>query len=179
MPKQTATRRVLSRITQMTNLTLFTVQDSTGEVDLRPSALPAVAGAILIALSGLLVWWWVDTPEPKAPPPPPPIAEAPVETPTVAALPPPPPPPPPVVREPPKKRTKKRVKKKPGRLTLDTRPWTRVYLGRRLLGMTPLVNKKLPSGKHQLRLVNPELGLKKTITVTIRPGKTTRIQKTL
>jgi serine/threonine-protein kinase len=89
----------------------------------------------------------------------------------------------PTIAESPKPRPKHRHKKKrslkPGWLTIDTRPWTEVYAGRRRLGLTPVVGVKLPSGKHELTLKNEKLGLVRRITVTIRPGKTTRIQRTL
>ena len=78
-------------------------------------------------------------------------------------------------------RPKKRAAKvaKSGWLTIDTRPWTEVYAGKRRLGLTPVVGVKLSTGKHELTLKNEKLGLIRKITVTIRPGKTTRIQRTL
>jgi len=62
----------------------------------------------------------------------------------------------------------------PGQLTFDARPWCNVSIGGRALGQTPIVNQTLPSGRHRLRCVNPELGLQRTVSVTIRPGETTR-----
>lgn len=41
-----------------------------------------------------------------------------------------------------------------GALTLDTDPWTKVFVGKRLLGETPLIEVSLPAGRQQLRLVN-------------------------
>ena len=66
-----------------------------------------------------------------------------------------------------------------GRLTIDTRPWTEVYLGDRRLGMTPMHGIQLPSGRHELELINEEVGLQRTIVVTIRPGRTERVSLTL
>ncbi len=66
-----------------------------------------------------------------------------------------------------------------GYLKLDTDPWTEVYLRRRRLGITPLLKVRLPSGRHRLRLVNTETGLKRSLSVTIRPGKTTTLFKKL
>ncbi|MEQ9501851.1 MAG: protein kinase [Deltaproteobacteria bacterium] len=70
-------------------------------------------------------------------------------------------------------------KKGTGQLTIDTTPWTVVYLGDKKLGMTPLQGVKLPSGKHRLRLSNPNSGAEASIVVTIRAGRTTRIRRTL
>ena len=39
-----------------------------------------------------------------------------------------------------------------GLLELNTTPWTDVYLGRKKLGMTPIMGYKLPAGKYKLRL---------------------------
>ena len=62
----------------------------------------------------------------------------------------------------------------PGRLTFDARPWCNVTVAGRHLGQTPIVNATLPAGRHRLVCVNPELGVRKVITVQIRPGETTR-----
>jgi eukaryotic-like serine/threonine-protein kinase len=157
--------RMLSRITQMTRMT---GASASMEVK-RPSKTP-IAIASLVAI--VAIAWFASRRED----PPPPVV--------VHAEPPPPPPPPvavtpTVAEEPPKKRKPPREKTGVGRLTIDTRPWTEVYLGKRRLGLTPVVGVKLPSGKHELTLKNGELGLTRRITVTIRPGKTTRIQRTL
>ncbi|HEX8819818.1 MAG TPA: serine/threonine-protein kinase [Archangium sp.] len=60
-----------------------------------------------------------------------------------------------------------------GRLTLDTVPWTRVFLRGRRLGDTPLIELALPAGQHQLKLVNEEKNISTVIEVEIRPGQTT------
>ncbi len=62
----------------------------------------------------------------------------------------------------------------PGRLTFDARPWCNVTVAGRRLGQTPIVNATLPAGRHRLVCSNPELGVRKVITVRIRPGETTR-----
>ncbi len=69
------------------------------------------------------------------------------------------------------------IRRAKGLLRLDTRPWTTVYLGRRKLGITPLLDIKLPAGRHKLRLVNKEAGRKTSIWVVIQPGKTTSLFK--
>ncbi|MBW1811200.1 MAG: protein kinase [Deltaproteobacteria bacterium] len=66
-----------------------------------------------------------------------------------------------------------------GFLRLNTDPWCEVYLGKRKLGITPLLGIKLPKGDHRLRLVNKDLGIDKNISVRIRPGKTTSLLKKL
>jgi hypothetical protein len=60
-----------------------------------------------------------------------------------------------------------------GLLNLDTTPWSRVTLGGRLLGTTPIVGASLPAGSHTLVLTNPELGSKTVYQVTIVAGMTT------
>jgi serine/threonine protein kinase len=60
----------------------------------------------------------------------------------------------------------------PGFLTLATTPWTRVQLGGRDLGTTPIMRIELPAGTHTLHLSNPEQGIDQTYRVTIEPGQT-------
>lgn len=62
----------------------------------------------------------------------------------------------------------------PGTLTFDARPWCNVTVAGRNLGQTPVVNASLPAGNHTLVCVNPELGARRSIRVTINPGETTR-----
>jgi hypothetical protein len=62
---------------------------------------------------------------------------------------------------------------KTGKLTIDTTPWTSVYLGNRKLGDTPLVQYPLPAGRQVLRLVNPEQNLSSTIEVDIAANDVT------
>lgn len=76
---------------------------------------------------------------------------------------------------PPKPETPRQSKKtpQPGKLTLDTTPWTRVFLRGKKLGDTPLIGVSLPAGKHQLKLVNEEKKISTIIEVDIRSGQTT------
>jgi len=62
-----------------------------------------------------------------------------------------------------------------GYLRLDTEPWSEIRLGKRKLGITPLLKIRLIAGKHRLTAVNRDQGIKKTIIVTIRPRKTTKL----
>ena len=66
-----------------------------------------------------------------------------------------------------------------GLLEVNTSPWTEVYLGRKKLGITPIMGYKLPAGKYKLRLINKKWAISKTIFVTINAGKTTKLVKTL
>jgi serine/threonine-protein kinase len=57
----------------------------------------------------------------------------------------------------------------PGRLSLNTRPWSRVYLGSRLLGTTPLGDVEVGSGTVRLRLVDRD-GVEHTRSVSVPSG---------
>jgi hypothetical protein len=65
-----------------------------------------------------------------------------------------------------------------GYLTIDTTPWTSVYLGSRKLGDTPLIHVVVPAGRLKLLLRNDEAGVKQLVEVEVAPGKTasTRLQ---
>ncbi|QRK13738.1 serine/threonine protein kinase [Archangium violaceum] len=65
------------------------------------------------------------------------------------------------------------TKRARGRLSLDTTPWTYVYLRGRKLGDTPLIEFPLPAGRHQLKLVNEDRNISTVIEVEIHAGKTT------
>lgn len=54
-----------------------------------------------------------------------------------------------------------------GRLTLDAEPWAQVYIDGRLVGPTPLFEHRVPAGTVTVRLVNPSLGLEKTVRIEI------------
>jgi len=64
----------------------------------------------------------------------------------------------------------------PGSLTLNTYPWSKVYIDGTDLGRTPLVGHSLEAGEHTLRFVIPGLGDREiTETVTIVGGEETKI----
>jgi eukaryotic-like serine/threonine-protein kinase len=67
----------------------------------------------------------------------------------------------------------KAPKRASGRLTLDTTPWTHVYLRGRKLGDTPLIDQALPAGRHQLKLVNESKNISTVVEVEIRAGQST------
>jgi serine/threonine-protein kinase len=58
----------------------------------------------------------------------------------------------------------------PGEISINTRPWSRVYVGRRLLGTTPIGGAEVPSGNVRLRLVDRD-GNEHTRTVRVPPGE--------
>ncbi len=64
-----------------------------------------------------------------------------------------------------------------GRLTFDTVPWTEVYLDGRKLGVTPLVELQLPSGKHSLRLVNSEKQIDRGYDINIANDETLTVPR--
>jgi serine/threonine protein kinase len=74
-------------------------------------------------------------------------------------------------------RTEPVVKK--GMLTIDTKPWTEIHLGKRKLGITPLLNVELPAGRHRLKIINKGRGINETLEVVVKAGKKTTIKKTL
>ncbi len=63
-----------------------------------------------------------------------------------------------------------------GQLTVDTVPWSRVYVDKKLAGDTPVVELLLPAGMHRLRLVNPEAGIDRRVNVRVRPNETTALK---
>jgi len=56
-----------------------------------------------------------------------------------------------------------------GTLSVNTRPWSRVYLGARQLGTTPIGRASVPAGAVQLRLVDRD-GNEHRRTVQVAPG---------
>jgi eukaryotic-like serine/threonine-protein kinase len=60
-----------------------------------------------------------------------------------------------------------------GKLTLDTVPWSSVYLNGRKLGDTPLVDYALRPGFHELKLVNEAKGISQVVELEVVAGKTT------
>jgi serine/threonine protein kinase len=73
--------------------------------------------------------------------------------------------------------TKKEQKSKPsprfGYLSINAMPWAEVYLDGKKIGVTP-VKKKIPAGKHWLKLYNRNQKIAKTIEIQIKPGMLTK-----
>ena len=205
-PERSAPDRVLSRLTQqLQNLTRVVTGPADSSVSSNPSppknsrALLLLIIVLILALVpvGAVAWRLSAQPsevieieplprlaatkvEPKAEPEPPPVPtkppeDTPPEPPAKVA--------PPLATKTARPKTAPRAKtapkrRSPGRLTIDTRPWTEVFLEGRRLGMTPLQGVKLPAGRHRLRLSNGQAGIDTTVTVKIRPGRETRLRRT-
>ncbi|MBI5524713.1 MAG: protein kinase [Deltaproteobacteria bacterium] len=59
-----------------------------------------------------------------------------------------------------------------GFLSLDCEPWAEVWSGGSKLGDTPLIKLRVPAGKLQLVLKNPDLGFEKRVSVAVAPDQT-------
>lgn len=64
----------------------------------------------------------------------------------------------------------------PGFLTLDTRPWTVVYVDGVYAGSTPLFRHKLAPGAHTLTLVNEGAGVLTHEDIVVDEGRTRRLR---
>jgi len=60
-----------------------------------------------------------------------------------------------------------------GTLRVNSRPWSQVFIDGKLVGNTPQLGISLSPGSHKLKLVSPDLGLTKQLTVKVDKGKTT------
>jgi eukaryotic-like serine/threonine-protein kinase len=58
-----------------------------------------------------------------------------------------------------------------GTLRVNTRPWSQVFIDGKSFGNTPRMNLSVPAGTHTVTLVNEAFGIRKTVEVTIAPGK--------
>ncbi|HKP61234.1 MAG TPA: PEGA domain-containing protein [Polyangiales bacterium] len=58
-----------------------------------------------------------------------------------------------------------------GMLRLNSRPWSQVYVDGRLVGNTPQMGLPLSPGNHSIRLVNAQMGLTKTFSVSVKTGQ--------
>ena len=63
-----------------------------------------------------------------------------------------------------------------GELSIDCEPWAYVHVGRLDLGVTPLAKVRVPAGRQRVFLENPERGLKRTVTLTIKPDETLAVR---
>jgi serine/threonine protein kinase len=69
-------------------------------------------------------------------------------------------------------------KKKQGRLKIVVEPWAEIYLDGVKIGETPLAARKLPEGKYQILLKNPQTGKKFKKSIMIVAGKDTLVRHT-
>jgi hypothetical protein len=59
-----------------------------------------------------------------------------------------------------------------GFLTINSMPWSKIYIGKTFVGNTPLKKLQFPTGLHRIELRAPDGSVRKRFTVKIRPGKT-------
>jgi PEGA domain len=64
-----------------------------------------------------------------------------------------------------------------GTLRINSRPWAQVFVDGRYVGNTPQFGISVPPGKHSVRLLNPQLGMVKAISLSVGAGETvTRVE---
>lgn len=66
-----------------------------------------------------------------------------------------------------------------GKLSVQTRPWSRVSINGTFIRNTPLVNHSLKPGSYTVTVENPQFNIKKNFRVKIRSGKTTTLVRNL
>ena len=79
----------------------------------------------------------------------------------------------PVVIEPPNERrepTRPTAKAKPGTFSIDSTPFATIFVDDKRFGITPLVKKQLPAGRHKIRAVLKD-GRSKEMTIDVPAGK--------
>jgi len=76
-----------------------------------------------------------------------------------------------------KQRTRKSPAKSYGFVTIQTDPWTIIFINGKRRGITPIMELKLPIGRYTLVLENREKKIRKTKKITIVKGKTVIINE--
>ncbi len=66
-----------------------------------------------------------------------------------------------------------------GYLSVNTRPWTKVYVDGRFIMNTPLMRYELPAGPHRLTLINEDRNIRETVDVRIEAGQDSRVIRDL
>jgi hypothetical protein len=64
-----------------------------------------------------------------------------------------------------------------GSLSINTNPWSTVFVDGKKVGNTPLQRIKLKAGRHEVTLVNKEQGIEEKLKIVIKAGKDTKIMK--
>ncbi len=67
----------------------------------------------------------------------------------------------------------------PGYLSVNTRPWTKVYVDGRFIRNTPLMRHELPAGRHRLTLINEDFNIRETVNVRIKSGQNSPVIRNL
>ncbi len=62
-----------------------------------------------------------------------------------------------------------------GYLSVNTTPWTKVYVDGRFIKNTPMMHHKLKAGNHRLTLINGEFNIHKTVSVHIKTNENTPV----
>jgi serine/threonine protein kinase len=65
-------------------------------------------------------------------------------------------------------RSKQRARAAFGYLTIDTKPWSKVFVDGKQIGITPVADYRLPAGAHRLTLRAGEI--RRDLTIDIAPG---------
>ena len=68
---------------------------------------------------------------------------------------------------------------KPGALSVQTKPWSKVSINGQFIKNTPLVNHPLKPGTYTVTVENPNFNIKKTYRVKIKSGEITTLVKSL
>jgi hypothetical protein len=61
-----------------------------------------------------------------------------------------------------------------GFLTINSLPWSKIYIDGIFVGNTPLKKLQFPTGRHRVELRAPDGAVRKRFTVNIRPGRECR-----
>jgi hypothetical protein len=59
-----------------------------------------------------------------------------------------------------------------GRLRINSRPWSKVFIDDQPAGTTPQMALQLSPGRHRVTLINDEFQLRRTLSVDVRAGQT-------
>jgi serine/threonine-protein kinase len=66
-----------------------------------------------------------------------------------------------------------------GALSVQTKPWSKVFISGKFVKNTPLVNHSLKPGSYTVTVENPDFQIKRNFRVKINSGKTTTLVKNL
>jgi len=61
-----------------------------------------------------------------------------------------------------------------GFVTVNTKPWAKIFIDGQPFGSTPIFKKKLKAGKHRVRLVNESMGIDVKKTLVVKGNKTVK-----
>jgi hypothetical protein len=163
------------------------VEPPSGSSSSKPSKSAALGTSADLALPGApAAPRKADKPEPSAPAPEPVLAEAASKEPKPAPPPPAataePAPEPPAPQVPPGTEPNPYRDSAPsepaaapaadsGKLRVNSRPWSKIFIDGKPYGTTPRMNIELPAGSHVVKLVNDEFKVEKNLEVNITAGQ--------